>query len=285
MKITPEDTRWPKRLEGLKGMPPCLYVRGEIPDEEEKTIAIVGARICSQYGKQQAFRFAKEMARAGVSVVSGMALGVDGYAHAGALEGGGRTYAVLGCGLDICYPEKNRRLYEEIPKRGGLITEFSSGSKPLGKHFPLRNRIISALADLVLVVEARAKSGSLITADFALEQGKDVYALPGRVGDALSDGCNRLIAQGAGLALSPGMLLEIMGAGKGLNESSGKNTKMGLATDRDLVYSCVDLQPKELHRILEEAALPVDRTMEILLQLQMEGKVLEVFRNCYVKYQ
>ena len=149
----------------------------------------------------------------------------------------------------------------------------------------MRNRIISALADLVLVVEARAKSGSLITADFALEQGKDVYALPGRVGDALSDGCNRLIAQGAGLALSPGMLLEIMGAGKGLNESSGKNTKMGLATDRDLVYSCVDLQPKELHRILEEAALPVDRTMEILLQLQMEGKVLEVFRNCYVKYQ
>ena len=101
MKITPEDTRWPKRLEGLKGMPPCLYVRGEIPDEEEKTIAIVGARMCSQYGKQQAFRFAKEMARAGVSVVSGMALGVDGYAHAGALEGGGRTYAVLGCGLDI----------------------------------------------------------------------------------------------------------------------------------------------------------------------------------------
>ena len=182
MKITPEDTRWPKRLEGLKGMPPCLYVRGEIPDEEEKTIAIVGARMCSQYGKQQAFRFAKEMARAGVSVVSGMALGVDGYAHAGALEGGGRTYAVLGCGLDICYPEKNRRLYEEIPKRGGLITEFSSGSKPLGKHFPLRNRIISALADLVLVVEARAKSGSLITADFALD------ALPGRVGDALSEG-------------------------------------------------------------------------------------------------
>ena len=285
MKITPEDVSWPKRLEGQRGMPPCLYVRGEIPGDEEKTVAIVGARMCSQYGKQQAFRFARELAGAGVAVISGMALGVDSCAHAGALEGGGKTYAVLGCGLDICYPAKNRRLYEEIPKRGGLITEFPAGSRPLGKHFPMRNRIISALADLVLVVEAREKSGSLITADFALEQGKDVYALPGRVGDALSEGCNRLIAQGAGLALEPGMLLEILGIDGGDNESSGKNTKMVLATDRDLVYSCVDLQPKELHRILEEAALPVDRTMEILLQLQMEGKVLEVFRNCYVKYQ
>lgn len=279
MKITPEDTRWPKRLEGLKGMPPCLYVRGEIPDEEEKTIAIVGARMCSQYGKQQAFRFAKEMARAGVSVVSGMALGVDGYAHAGALEGGGRTYAVLGCGLDICYPEKNRRLYEEIPKRGGLITEFSSGSKPLGKHFPLRNRIISALADLVLVVEARAKSGSLITADFALEQGKDVYALPGRVGDALSEGCNRLIAQGAGIAVEPSALLEELGISA--NHRVLENGKRKLAKEEQKMIGEMKKGSHTLEELHQATGYPIPELSSLLVRMQLDGLIVEEGKNIY----
>ncbi|MGI6007968.1 MAG: DNA-processing protein DprA [Ruminococcus sp.] len=283
MRIDRENDRWPQRLVGLKGMPKTLYYRGRLPDDDEKTVAIVGARMCSQYGKQQAFYFGKVLAEAGVSVISGMARGVDGCAHAGALEAGGSTYAVLGCGLDICYPPSNRHLYEKIPENGGVITEFPMGSRPLGKHFPMRNRVISALADIVLVIEAKERSGSLITADFALEQGKDVYALPGRVGDALSEGCNRLIAQGAGIALDPEMLLETMGIQRENKKSMEKKTKMGLATDMDLVYSCVDLQPKELHRILEEVSLPAERTMEILLKLQLDGKVLEVFRNCYVK--
>ncbi|MGI6011955.1 MAG: DNA-processing protein DprA [Ruminococcus sp.] len=281
--VKKEDRDWPMRLKMHKGMPNLLHVRGRLPGEEEKTAAIVGARMCSPYGRQQAFLFGKALAEAGVSVISGMARGVDSYAHAGALEAAGRTYGVLGCGLDICYPAQNRRLYEQIPEKGGLISEFSMGVKPLGKHFPMRNRIISALSDIVLVVEAKERSGSLITADFALEQGKDVFAVPGRVEDALSAGCNRLIAQGAGIALCPEMLLEAMGIREENKKSLGKNTKMGLATDMDLVYSCVDLQPKELYRILEEVSLPAERTMEILLQLQMEGKVLEVFRNCYVK--
>lgn len=283
MEIRKNDKNWPKRLRDQKGMPDLLYVKGDLPKKGEKTVAIVGARMCSQYGRQQACRYARALAEAGVSIISGMARGVDSCAHGGALEVGGRTYAVLGCGLDICYPAGNRSLYERIPERGGLISEFPMGTKPLGRHFPMRNRIISALSDIVLVVEAKEKSGSLITADFALEQGKDVFALPGRVTDALSAGCNRLIAQGAGLALSPEMLLETLGITEKNRKSSGKNTKMGLATDNDLVYSCVDLQPKELNRILEESPLTAEQTMEILLKLQMEGKILEVFRNCYVK--
>nr|WP_275891400.1 DNA-processing protein DprA [Ruminococcus sp. OA3] len=265
-----------------RGMPKELYVRGELPGREP-AVAIVGARMCSQYGRIQAQEFARVLSLHGLAVISGMAQGIDGSAHYGALEAGGPTYAVLGCGLDICYPACNRHLYEKMPKAGGLISEFPEGTKPLRCHFPMRNRIISALADIVLVIEAKEKSGSLITADFALEQGKDVFAVPGRVGDALSAGCNRLIAQGAGIACSPGMLLEQFGILQENRMRTEKNTVLGLARDLDLVYSCVDLQPKDLHTILEEVPFSAEKTMEILLKLRLEGKISEPFRNWYVK--
>lgn len=273
---------YPERLTEYSGMPRELFVRGELPGREP-AVAIVGARMCSQYGRIQAQEFARVLSAHGVSVISGMARGVDGSAHGGALEAGGATYAVLGCGLDICYPACNRHLYETIPKTGGLISEFPQGTKPLRRHFPMRNRIISALADIVLVIEAKEKSGSLITADFALEQGKDVFAVPGRVTDALSAGCNRLIAQGAGIACSPWTLLEQFGVLQENRMRTEKNTVLGLARDLDLVYSCVDLQPKDLHTILEEVPFSAEKTMEILLELQLAGRISEPFRNWYVK--
>ena len=199
---------WPARLADLSGMPDELYVIGELPRDDAPSVAIVGSRLCSAYGHAQAESFGRTLAEHGVQIISGMALGIDGYAQRGAIEAGGTSFAVLGSGVDICYPRSNRKLYNDLMAHGGLISEFPPGTQPYSYNFPQRNRLISALSDIVLVVEARRKSGSLITVDFALDQGRTVFAVPGRVGDALSDGCNYLIAQGAGIAWSPEALLE-----------------------------------------------------------------------------
>ena len=193
---------FPDRLRELKGMPKKIYYIGTLP-QEGPAVAIVGARACTSYGSAKARELGAFLAKHGVAVISGMADGIDGYAHEGALCGGGKTFAVLGCGADICYPRTNRGLREAIIKSGGgILTEYPPGRKPLPQQFPARNRIISALSDIVIVVEARKKSGSLITADFALEQGKTVLAFPGRIGDRLSEGTNALIGQGAGIVSS-----------------------------------------------------------------------------------
>ena len=204
-------------------MPDGIYVRGRLPAEGKPSAAIVGARACSAYGRAQARNYARALSAAGVQIISGLASGIDAAAHEGALEGGTETFAVLGCGVNICYPKENYPLMRKIlNNKGGVLSEFLPGDPPLAWHFPKRNRIISALADLVLVVEAREKSGSLITADYALEQGKSVYALPGRVTDPLSRGCNLLIAQGAGVAVDPESLLEELGIAEGKNVSARK---------------------------------------------------------------
>ncbi|MEE3419593.1 MAG: DNA-processing protein DprA [Lachnospiraceae bacterium] len=206
--IKRDDDSYPGRMKMLPQMPDELFVIGELPAEHVPTIGMVGARACDGYGQKIAREFGTAFARCGIQVISGMAVGIDGYSQEGALAGGGKTFAVLGSGVDVCYPEGHRTLYEKIQKKGGVISELPPGTAPLRRNFPLRNRIISALSDLVLVIEARSKSGSLITADFALEQGKTVFAVPGRVGDQLSDGCNYLIAQGAGIAWSADAVIE-----------------------------------------------------------------------------
>lgn len=194
---------FPTRLREIPGAPGGLYVNGSLPRPDRPSVAIVGARMCSAYGKRQAFAFASELARCGVQIISGLAYGIDVYAHKGALAAGGLTYAVMGCGADVCYPKRNQEVYREIVESGGgILSEFPNQSEPSAWHFPIRNRIISGLADLVLVVEAKQRSGSLITADYALEQGRSVFALPGRVDEPLSEGCNYLIYQGAGIAYS-----------------------------------------------------------------------------------
>ena len=186
-----------------------LFEPGTGPEgAREPAAAIIGARLASGYGREQARRFSRRLSSRGITIISGMAMGIDGIAQKAALDAGGKTCAVLGCGVDICYPEENRDLYERLLKEGGLISEYPPGMPPQAKLFPQRNRIISGLSDLVLVIEARKQSGTLITVDMALEQGREVFALPGRVSDALSDGCNRLIRQGAGAATCPEDILE-----------------------------------------------------------------------------
>ena len=208
--ISKEADAFPRRLLHMADPPKGLYVLGTLPSDELPSVGIVGSRMCSPYGKKVAYQFGMELAAHGVQVISGMALGIDGHAHEGALAAGGKTFAVLGCGADICYPVKNRRLYEALPKTGGILSEELPGTPPLPYNFPKRNRIISALSDVVIVVEARKKSGSLITADSALEQGRTVMAVPGRVGDALAEGTNHLIAQGAEIAWSVQAVLDIL---------------------------------------------------------------------------
>lgn len=277
---------YPRRLSTLGGMPEKLYGIGALPSDDKPSLAIVGARRCSHYGKNMAYEYAKVLSREGVQIISGMAMGVDAAAHAGALAGGGSSYAVLGCGTDICYPASSKKIYEEMKTRGGIWSELAPGTPPLPHHFPRRNRIISGLADAVLVVEAKEKSGSLITVDCALEQGRTVFALPGRVGDLLSEGCNRLIYQGAGAAWSPEIILEEMDWSRktGKREAPEKEFPgLGLATEDDLVYSCLGLNPKTAGQLQEESGLPIGILMKSLIHLQNQGLADEVWKNSYIR--
>ena len=201
------SAEYPGKMQELSGMPETLYAIGSLPDPDTPSVAIVGARLCSSYGRETALMFGRALAEKGVQIISGMAAGIDGSAQEGALSGGGKSFAVLAGGADVCYPRAHTTLYNQLKKQGGVLSEQPPGTPPKPYYFPSRNRLISALSDIVLVVEARARSGSLITVDFALTQGKTVFAVPGRVGDPLSDGCNYLIAQGAGIAYSPDAIL------------------------------------------------------------------------------
>ena len=199
---------FPAKLRTIPDAPYALYVKGSLPDPEQPSAAIIGARMCSEYGRYLARQFGMELANAGIQIISGMADGVDGISQKAAMLAGGRSYAVMGCGVNYCYPPENRDVYELLNEHGGILSEYPPDTQPRANLFPPRNRIISALADLVLVIEARKHSGTLITVDMALEQGREVFAIPGRITDRLSDGCNMLIRQGAGIALSPADLLQ-----------------------------------------------------------------------------
>lgn len=203
-----EDEDYPKRLLHIPDAPYGVFVKGNMPEENQLSVAIIGARDCSEYGRYVAQALGKCMGENGVQVISGMARGIDGISQEAALHAGGASFAVLGSGVDVCYPAQNRALYDQIQKQGGILSIYPPGTEPRPQNFPPRNRIVSGLADVVVVIEARQKSGTLITVDMALEQGKEVYVVPGRITDRLSDGCNKLMKQGAGVVLSPKDFLE-----------------------------------------------------------------------------
>ena len=199
--LTAQDALYPQRLKNIYDPPLLLYGRGSMPlFDEEAAVAVVGTRSCSPYGIRMAERFGFEMSKQGGLVVSGLARGIDAASQLGALRAGGLTAAVLGCGVDVVYPPENDRLYEDVAASGVLLSEYPPGAEPFGWHFPARNRILSGLCLATLVVEAPEKSGALITAATALEQGRDVFAIPGPLDAEGSVGCNRLIRDGAGLA-------------------------------------------------------------------------------------
>ena len=275
---------YPEKLMHYEDMPEKLYVRGSLPDPNRPSAAIVGARAASPYGRMQAFRYARRLSEEGVQILSGMAYGIDTEAHKGALEGCGGTWAILGNGVDICYPAGNRALYHKILKAGcGVLSEQPPGVRARNYFFPARNRIISGLADLVLIVEAREKSGSLITAQWALDQGKAVFAIPGHVDEELSMGCHKLIYDGAGIAYTPEVLLRELGIDCEKIVKRKTKNELGLATDLKLVYSCLDLQPKSMEFLIQKTGLSPEKTGSLLLELKISGLAREIGRHYYVK--
>lgn len=272
---------YPEKLRSLYEPPLQLYVRGELPKECGLAIAIVGARECTCYGRDMARMFAFRLAKAGVYIISGMARGVDGWAHQGALEAGGLTYAVLGCGVDICYPRIHAGLYQSITKHGGILSEYPPGTQARPPFFPRRNRIISGLSDGILLVEAGQKSGSLITVEAALEQGRDVFVIPGRIGDTLSEGCNRLIVQGALPVLSPEDILDFYGTERN-GEKGGCDGAEDIGELDEKIYRKLIDAPVHIDMLCSDMGETATDVMKALLRLAKAGKVRELSRGYYM---
>lgn len=278
--LTREDAAWPRALAALSLPPPVLYVRGRLETlDPARAIAIVGARRMDVYGRECTRRFARALAEAGLLIVSGFAMGIDSVAHDATLEAGGATLAVLGCGLDLDYPRGSRPRAAAIAKTGALITEFPLGWQPRPYNFPIRNRLIAAFADATLVVQAKARSGSLITAHHALDLGRDVFAIPGRILDELSQGTNNLIADGAFPALRPEDLLERLGVEQKAKPATKAGPDENSAPAGDPTQKILSLLAETADgRFAEDLSLtlgiPLDQILATLLELELEGKIV-----------
>jgi len=265
---------YPKALFEIPDPPPFLYVRGQL-GPCQPAVAIVGSRRATSYGLQTTARLAEELGRHGVTVISGMARGVDTAAHKGALLAGGSTAGVLGCGIDRIYPPENRKLFDEMTAKGCLISEFPLGTQPLAENFPRRNRIISGLSRGVLVVEAAENSGSLITAQYALEHGRDVYAVPGNISFATSRGSNRLIKQGAKLVDCVEDILEEL---PGFSAKTGSAAPLplrsfSLSPREAAIYELLARSPLHIDDIISQTELTAGEVSSMLLHLELKGAV------------
>ncbi len=284
--LTFKEDAYPKRLRDIYDPPALLYVRGELKKEDELAVAIVGSRKTSLYGRWITEKVSQELARYGVTIVSGMARGIDSVAHKGAISGGGRTIAVLGCGVDVVYPSENRNLFHQIINQGAILSEFPMGSPPEGGHFPRRNRIISGLSIGVAVVQASAESGSLITAGYALEQGREVFAVPGNVGAEGSRGTNRLIKEGAKLVeTSEDILEDILPQWTRERETIQKVElpKRDLNEEEMALYQLLGETPVHIDVIIRESRLDPGRVSSLLLDLELKGLISQWPGKCFSK--
>ena len=273
--LTWEDGRYPERLRQIDDPPPVLYVRGELRPADDWAVAIVGTRRASNYGREAARMLAADLARAGVTIISGLARGIDGQAHRAAMEAGGRTIAVLGSGVDVIYPWENRSLAEEIVGHGALVSEYALGTPPEANNFPPRNRIISGLSRGVIVVEAGEQSGALITADFAAEQGRDVFAVPGSIFQRGSQGTNRLIRDGAQPVLSANDILEALNL---KTVAQHIEAQMLLPTDATeaLLFERLSEEPVHVDEIGRAVGLPIATVSSTLTLMELKGLARQV---------
>lgn len=287
--LTIQDKEYPTKMAEISDPPYGIYYIGRMPEEDRKSVAIIGARECSEYGRHMAKLFGKELAEAGIQVISGMARGIDGISQHAALAADGYSLGVLGCGVDICYPAENRRLYEELAVQGGICSEYPPGIEPRAVLFPRRNRIISAMCDAVLVIEARQRSGTLITVDMALEQGREVYALPGRATDLLSDGCNRLIKQGAGMVTSPQELMEELAGVSQEGRNYWQQEFFGPEGMQGELMQILDYQPQSVQTIQGiyearfERHLTMPELMHELLQMCINGYAKQISGSYFTR--
>ena len=264
---------YPSNLKNIHRPPEELFIDGDILPSDKSAIAIVGTRRATYYGLSQCEKLAYELGLKGITVISGMARGIDSAAHRGALKAGARTIAVLGSGLNHIYPPENKKLYKEIVKNGAVVSEFPPDTPPARANFPQRNRIISGMSKGVVVIEAPAKSGALITADYALEQGREVFAMPGNVNSVKSRGTNALIREGAKLVENADDIIEEL---RSVMDNSPRSTAYSpqpvpsVSPDEKLIFDILNDEPKSIDEILQDSELPSGKAAEILLKLELK---------------
>ncbi|MBS3897794.1 MAG: DNA-processing protein DprA [Dethiobacter sp.] len=274
------EERYPKILREISDPPAVLFYRGDFTVLEHLCVSLVGSRKATAYGKAVADRLSADLAAFGVTVVSGMARGIDTAAHLGVLRAGGRTAAVLGCGLDVCYPPENKKLRDEIERQGVILSEFPLGTQPKPPHFPMRNRIISGLSLAVIIVEAAERSGALITADCALEQGREVLAVPGSIYSPASRGCHRLIKEGAALVESAADVLAALGVRPfdGMN-----NERQNFTPTQQKVLQFMEYEPVHFDELVTCCGLAAEDLAVSLLELELLCAVKKMPGNHYLR--
>lgn len=279
-----KDSDFPSRLLEISSCPYGLFVKGSLPDANRKSVAIIGARECSEYGRLMAEYLGDKLAKSGINVISGMAWGIDGIAQMATLRAGGLSYGVLGCGPDVVYPRKNIEVYERLLENGnGVISEYAPGMEAKAQRFPPRNRIIAGLSDAVIVVEARAKSGTLITVEMAVDQGKTIMVVPGRLTDPLSVGCLKLIKEGAVPITCFEDVLEEIGEieadkNKGKSEmgiNSKKEKELNLTSQEKKVFNLISLDGLTPDFIADKLTMPIEEVLVILTNLEMKSLIKE----------
>lgn len=273
---------YPGWLKNIPNFPPVLFMRGMIKPEDEVAIAIVGTRGATVYGKAIAEEFAGEFARAGICVVSGMARGIDTYAHLGSLKNNGRTIAVLGCGVDIIYPPENKNLLSEIIKNGAVISEFNIQTQPLAQNFPKRNRIISGLSKAIVAIEAKEKSGVMNTVEWALQQNKEIYAIPGNIYSKTSAGTNRLIKEGAVPVTSASEVLDYLGIKFTKKEREVREVILNNELEKK-IWEGLSFEPVYLDELKEKIDMPTSTILKVLLELEIRGFVKQLPGMMFVK--
>ncbi len=283
-----QDSDYPVNLLRIPDPPPLLYVKGSLTTGDRLAIAMVGSRMASPYGRSVTFRLARDLIRQGVTVVSGMARGIDSFAHQGALAAKGRTIAVLGCGVDVIYPLSNRKLYEEICSTGAVVSELPMSSKPEAGHFPRRNRIISGLSLGVTVVEANSRSGSLITARQALDQNREVFAVPGSINSPRSKGSHDLIRRGAKLVETATDILEEIAPQLRLLPEEAPRGGDGeeedeLTEDQGVVFSTIGGDPVHIDQVILMSHHTPARVSGLLLELELKGMIIQLPGKWFVR--
>jgi len=282
--LTFKDEAYPENLKSIYDPPPYFFIKGEIREDDKNAIAIVGCRAASPYGKQIAEKIGRELAKRGITIVSGLAWGIDSVGHLSALEENGRTIAVFGSGLDVIYPSENKKLVERIVQNGAIVSEFLLGTKPEAPNFPRRNRLISGLSLGVVIVEAGAKSGALLTAQSALEQNREVFAIPGNVGAKTSEGTNRLIKQGAKLVTSVEDILEEIEVFAKAQEKKKPEIDLSCLSDSERnIFQLVSNEPYHIDRIAQDTSMTTSQALSALLSLELKGLVRQLSGKMFVR--
>jgi DNA processing protein len=279
--FTWQDEAYPARLAEIPQPPPVIYARGSLLSEDAWAVAVVGTRRVTSYGRQAAEEIATSLAHSGITVVSGLARGVDAVAHQAALQAGGRSLAVLGCGVDRIYPPENRRLAEQLIEHGALISDYAPGTAPDSANFPPRNRIISGLAKAVIVVEAGKTSGALITAAFAAEQGREVFAVPGSIYAPQSVGTNLLLQQGARPYLNCQDVLAVLNLAQ-VTEQRSLRASIPADPVEARLYATLGLEPLHIDEIRSQADLPIEKVSAALVMMELKGLVRQVGGMQYI---